>query len=320
MSTSTDPAAQVVAVRLEGGIGDHVLGLRLLPFVRQRFPQHRIVVYSDAAGNDAQMQIARMSPFVDEVRAVRRHAQTSVSSGASGLESLLEEDLAALRSGEYFVDAWGGGFYIDAARALGVPAVEILAARSQLQPPPEPIEAADRILQPFAGKRLVGFNMTKFGDALRPHLRRMEQLLSALLEDQRVILLNMYRTSFGFDHWPPDVAAQRRASAEQDRQLSEQLTQFHPRVQPLVDLPLPVVAAVLQRCCYYIGVDNGIKHMAWALSIPRTLYVPPHPMPIDYLLRWVPDVHRMLLSTCSDAELGAHLNDARAAIEAGPGA
>jgi ADP-heptose:LPS heptosyltransferase len=321
MSHSASQArSEAIAIRFEGGIGDHVLALRLLPFVRRRFPGHRIIVYSDAAGGEAQLQIARMSPYVDEVRVARRKPGSPPIDRHSNLDNLLDEDRAAMRSAAHFFDAWGGNFFIDAARALGLSPLEILAARAELRPHADAVAAAEKLLQPFAGMRFIAFNMTKFGEALRPHLARMEQLLSAILQDPRIILLNIYRTSFGFEHWPPQIAAQRRAAAEQDRLMSEELNRFHPRIEPMVDLPLPLVAALLQRCSYYIGVDNGIKHMAWALDIPRTLYLPPHPMPIDYLLRWVPDVHRLLLSTCSDAELAAHVTDARAAIDAVPAA
>jgi hypothetical protein len=42
-----------VAVRLEGGLGDHILGMRVLRFVRDRYPRHEIVALSDAHGLSA---------------------------------------------------------------------------------------------------------------------------------------------------------------------------------------------------------------------------------------------------------------------------
>jgi hypothetical protein len=52
----------------------------------------------------------------------------------------------------------------------------------------------------------------------------------------------------------------------------------------------------VQRCAYFVDVDNGVKHMAWALSIP--------------------DIHRLLTAACTGEELAAHLRDVRAAMEA----
>ena len=49
------------AVRLEGGLGDHILGMRLLQFVRRRYPGHLMVVYCDCGGYRSQLEAGAKS-------------------------------------------------------------------------------------------------------------------------------------------------------------------------------------------------------------------------------------------------------------------
>jgi ADP-heptose:LPS heptosyltransferase len=72
------------------------------------------------------------------------------------------------------------------------------------------------------------------------------------------------------------------------------------------DLPIEVIAALLSRCRYFVGGDNGIKHLAWALDIPRTFFVKERPPRLD-VLRWMPDVHRLLTFDCGEHRLRRHL-------------
>ena len=37
-----------IAIRLEGGLGDHILGVRVLSFVRAKYPHHDLVTGSAA--------------------------------------------------------------------------------------------------------------------------------------------------------------------------------------------------------------------------------------------------------------------------------
>ena len=76
---------------------------------------------------------------------------------------------------------------------------------------------------------------------------------------------------------------------------------------------ISLVAGLLAKCRYFIGVDNGIKHLAWALNVPHTVFLP-HPPGARFILRWMPDFDRSLLLGCTKAELARHVDDARAAI------
>ena len=74
----------------------------------------------------------------------------------------------------------------------------------------------------------------------------------------------------------------------------------HERIIPVVDQPIALVAALLHLSRYFIGVDNGIKHLARALDKPHSLIAPSPPdlsRPEACLLvpHWVPDFHRMLV-------------------------
>ncbi len=272
------------------------------------------MLHSDAAGSAAQLEVALMCPYADEVRQLH-HRPGAVKYETMGqLENLREEDLQVLREADHFFDAWGATYYLAAARSLGVPVYEVLARLPELQPDPEAVRQSVSILAPYEGHKLVGMNLCKYGSTFLSCAARLRELLDGILADENVTVLNLYQTDFNYGHWPGDIADARRAAALEDREVCEQINQWHSRIVPLTDLPLPVATAIIQRCAYYIGVDNGIKHIAWALGVPLTLYAPDMPPHGEFVLRWIPDFHRLLTASCSDAELATHLDAARLAI------
>src|SRR6266498_396583 len=98
------PSRRTVAVRLEGGLGDHVLGMRVLPFVHRSFPKHQIIVYSDAAGHAGQLQVAAMSPIVASVVPVQSRPKDRTVVGR--LENVRPQDLTRMFSADVFIDGW----------------------------------------------------------------------------------------------------------------------------------------------------------------------------------------------------------------------
>ena len=81
------------------------------------------------------------------------------------------------------------------------------------------------------------------------------------------------------------------------------------RVIPIVDSPIAVVAALIKRCKYYIGVDNGLKHLAWALGIPHSFFISDTPS-VPFVMRYMPDFHRSLLFNCAKDDFLIHLFEA----------
>ena len=81
----------------------------------------------------------------------------------------------------------------------------------------------------------------------------------------------------------------------------------------MVDFPISVVAALIKKCSYFIGVDNGIKHLAWALGITHTFFTPDVSKDYHYVLRWIPDYHRHLLFNYAKKDFLRHLQEAREA-------
>src|SRR6185437_6154469 len=191
-----------VAVRFEGGLGHHVLGMRLLPFIRRRYPRHRIEAYSDAAGGQSQLEVLGLSPFVDAIHTVRRRPDARAEQMGQ-LDTVIAQDLARMRSADHFFDAWGGMFFLQAAKKLDIAALSILAMRPRLVLPPAAEEAAGKLLAPFEGRPLVGLNVAKHGQAEGQLPDQIHQLLRSLLADERVVILNIFQTRFDFEHWPP---------------------------------------------------------------------------------------------------------------------
>jgi hypothetical protein len=228
------------------------------------------------------------------------------------LENVCEEDLQKLRAADRFFDAWNATLYIESSRELGASFYEILASRPELRIPEESESQAQAILQAFSGRILIGLNLSKWGVAIL-QTSRVQDLVTSVLQDPRVTILNLYQTKFDYTHWPEPQATSRRTLAAQDVQVAEQVNAWSPNITPLTDLPLAVVAAMLKRCAYFIGVDNGIKHIAWAQHVPLTMFAPQKPSG-EHVLRWMPDYHRLLLTDCTDAQLAAHAREARQAV------
>jgi hypothetical protein len=301
----TRRAQKSVSVRLEGGLGDHILGMRVLPFIRERRPYHDIVVYSDSGGHPVQMQVAEMSPLV--ARVVPVYAEPKGHNVVGRLENIRSQDLALMLATDLFIDAWGGDMFITAAAALQVPVFDIFAARPVFKVPNEDERCAARLLGDFAGASFVGMNLSKYGAGiLKRHERSIVRLLHGILEHPKVIVLNMFTSSYEFAHWPEPQRTLRRQYSIEEVSVVRSLSTISDRVVPCADLPLCTVAALLKRCSYFVGVDNGVKHLAWALDVPHTFFVPERPRVLG-TLRWIPDVHRMLFLDCSDDLLDAHI-------------
>jgi hypothetical protein len=299
-----------VAVRLEGGIGDHILGLRLPLFVRQKHPDDHIILYSDAAGGEAQLDIARMCPVTDHAIALNRNRNGLTLETMGDLKGLLPSDLEKLRSAEYFYDASGDGFFLEASRALSVPFYEILARRPELRVPDAAKADAEKRIGVHADRILVGLNLAKYGaDWVKHGTKSVQSLLLRILEDSRVIVLNLYVRRFDYAHWPQDYATARAARTAEEAEAIATFGDCHERIKAVADAPIQTVAAILERCRYFIGFDNGIKHLAWALGIPHTLFMTELP-DRSFTLRWVPDYHRVLTFNCGEDEITSHAEDA----------
>jgi hypothetical protein len=303
-----------IAVPVEGGIGDHLLGMRILGFVRERFPRHEIIVYSDANGGEAQLAVARLSRDIDRAVAVLRAPPQSIET-MGRLENLDPDALAEMRGADLFLDTWGPGFFLAASCRLAIPVYEILAARPRLAVPRAACREADLLLARWPGARFLVVHLTKHGpDWLDAALGFLRPMLDQLLADPRVIVLAPVSTRFPFAHWPAVERAYREDTAAAELDKIRAMADWHERIAILPDLPVSVVAALLQRASYFVGVDNGIKHLAWALDVPRTVLMSKMPKAL-FALRWCPDLHRVLSLRAVDTDmLSSHLAEARAAL------
>jgi Glycosyltransferase family 9 (heptosyltransferase) len=304
-----------VVVRLEGGIGDHVLGMRVLPFVRNRFPEHPLALLSDCGGHLVQASVAAMSPLADQVVVGLSRAAIHEIDAMGRLENLDDNALSFVKQAHAFVDTWGNRFFLDASRLLQTPFCEILAARPLLVPPSESEKAAARLLEPHAGKVLVTMNLSKFGAGwLMQHWEKiLAPLLSGILADSRVVVFNLFTTRFTFSQFPKEIADLRDALLQEEALFMGLVEKTHERIFSLANLDIGTVVALLRRSAYFIGVDNGVKHLAWALDVPHTFLNPT--LPDDFtVLRWMPDLHRLLPTSASRDELSSHARDALDAV------
>jgi hypothetical protein len=293
-----------IAIRLEGGLGDHILGMRVLSFVRVSHPHHDILVYSDSAGHQTQLEIARMSPLVAAVRPVR------AIDYSHELDAIDPADRALMFESDMVIDAWGGTFFVHAAEQLNVPVFDILSSRPALSISPEADAAALEFLGDDRDAPLIGLNLSKYDFALLSQYSELiAALLHGLLESPDAIILNFFTSTYEFSHLPEPQRSERELVADRRGRLLAGLSRISERIRPCRNLPLPVVAALIDRCRYFVGLDNGIKHLAWALEVPLTCLYPTAPN-VQHIMRWLPDPHRMLLFDCDEKDLAAHLADA----------
>jgi hypothetical protein len=295
MISSNAASNPTVAVRLEGGIGDHILGMRVLSFVKRSFPNHRINAYCDCSGAPAQLEIAKLSPLVDEVIPVFKDESRIDPAKLGDFEQLRAADQAVIRAADVFIDAWGGSLFIPQSRLLNVSFYEILNSRPALSVAPCAADAAENLIAPLGGAPFVVLQLSKYGpDVLRSHAAWLGELLCHLLKNPRLTIFNVFTTAYDFPHFPQPYRQSRSLMARDESKMIADLCKASSRIVPLVDLPITTVAALVQRCAGFVGVDNGVKHLAWAFDRPLTYFVPRLP-DTPFICRWMPDFHRMLL-------------------------
>jgi ADP-heptose:LPS heptosyltransferase len=305
---------KVASVRLQGGLGDHILGMRILPFIKRRYPNHDIIAFSDSGGFAPQLEVASMSPLVSQVIPVYPNGEHKTGLAAGRLENIRVGDLQKMLSTDIFIDAFGRSMFAAASIALDVPIFDILVERPALVTSIAAKQEASRILANHEGASFVAMNLTKYGPAmLQRYWPRVSKLLDRLFHRPDVIVLNLFTSSYEFGNWPEKERTLRREVSRGEAVFLQRVGSCSDRIFPCVDLPVPVVAALLERCRYFIGVDNGIKHLAWALGVPHTFFHFAKPT-VTYALRWMPDLNRMLLFESSDELLDAHAATAVAAL------
>jgi Glycosyltransferase family 9 (heptosyltransferase) len=308
-----------VAVRLHGGLGDHLLGMRLLAFIRRRYSDYKILVYSDCGGSIAQLQVAAMSPYVADVIPIFQDQSRVTMESLGSLDNIEDHSISLMRRADVFIDGWigkwGSGLYFDQSKLLNVPYYIILAARPQLNIPPEAKYSAMKLLNDSTEMKYIAINFTKYGSefirAITPYLR---EFLLSLLEDPRVYVLNIFSRTFDFPHWPEPNRSERRARLVEESDFIAKLCEWSDRILPVVDEGIPTIAALVRRCSYFIGVDNGIKHLAWALDVPITFLCLGNP-DREFILRWVPDLNNLLTVTNStEIDIAPLLQKVRTAL------
>ncbi|MGE0260042.1 MAG: glycosyltransferase family 9 protein [Alphaproteobacteria bacterium] len=301
---------------MSGGIGDHLLNMRILHFIRQRFPDDVIVAYSDANGGEAQLAVARLSPDADRVVAVRLRAPPETVGAMGRLENLDPAALSEMRAADLFIDTWSNDFFLAESCWLGVPVYDILASRPHLTLPEAAHQEAAQLLTRWPEARFLIINLTKYGpNWLNQALGVLRPMLEELLADPRVVILAPVATRFSFDHWPAAERAWREKAIVAELGCIRSMGDWHERIAILPDLPIAVIAALLKRASYFIGVDNGIKHLAWALDVPRTVLMPTMP-DAHFAMCYCPDLHRLLLLDAGAGMWALHFAEAKAALTA----
>jgi hypothetical protein len=283
--------------------------MRVLHFINAKFPSHEIVIYSDAGGNPPQMEIASLSPYVSRVVPIFTTNRLTTEN-LGDLNNIRHEDLEALNSADFFFDAEISKLFLPVSRQLGFPIYEILAARPPLHLSEKAMEDAKARLQGLEGRIVIALNFSKYGGQfLRHQLPWIHDVLQPLIRRRDLSIISILSRTFQYPHWPTPQRLQRLMDQIEEADAVETtISKWGPEVRTLVDAPLSVVGAVLKRCHLFIGVDNGIKHLAWALGVPLVYFMPSIPDGV-FTLRWLPDFHRMFVFGETGEALAATLEE-----------
>jgi hypothetical protein len=285
--------------------------MRVVPFARRHAPEGEIVVYSDAGGGSSQLEVAELCPEVQRSLPVRHKRPPSTREEMGDLNNIEDAALEQMKSVDLFLDGWGGDFFTSASSTLDVPVFEIFNSRPYLVPPDWAVVESHRLVPPGP---LVGLNFTKHGpDFIGMARPALERLLGRLLTIPGVRFAHFYCTGFDYPHWPSRERECRAQVAAEELRANRIVDGWNERIIPIVDQPLAIVAALLARCSYFIGVDNGLKHLAWALGVPRTVLVPVLPDPL-FVVRWIPDYHRVVPLDSKLEKVNRHAEEARAIV------
>jgi hypothetical protein len=255
-----------------------------------------------------------MSPLISDVAPVVRRTEETVLPDMGFLKALDDSSRRLIESHSIFIDAWSANLFIAESRALGYPLFEILRSRPELNPPSVAELQAGEIVRPYANRPLVAINFIKAGgEYLAQHFSAPGHLLADALMAGAVIL-NFISTKTSFSHWPRDARELREAQAMVEARVFAKLPEADRNIVNVVNVPISCVTALLKRCCYFIGVNNGIKHIAWALNLPLTCLVPSLPDGVS-ILRWMPDFHRALEFDASEEAVKGHARNILNAIK-----
>lgn len=104
-----------IAVRLEGGIGDHICAARFIPAIKELHPDSRIIAFSDTEGNTSQRDfLVKLWPGVfDEIEIINskrnkefpiKHQFSANENYPSALENVPENYLLKMKSADKFYD------------------------------------------------------------------------------------------------------------------------------------------------------------------------------------------------------------------------
>jgi hypothetical protein len=311
-----------VAIRFQGGLGDHILGMRLLTYVKRRYPAHRILAYSDSCGAANSLDVLKLSPFIDEIIPLYREQPILPGYAWGNLTGLDQAAVEAMRSAPVFLAGDLTQYFIPEARIVGgISHYEILASRPALWPSAGARRAA-RALAPASVGNCVAINFGKYGAPfLQRHRDAIEQFLMRILDLGDVTILNLFTRTADYPHWPEPQRTERREQSREEAEAMAAFCQWDDRIVPIVEQPVDVLAALLERCRYFIGVDNGIKHLAWALGVPHSVVTPRRldwREPLDantlrFLLLFMPDCERALTLE-EPAEIDAHIADIAATL------
>lgn len=284
---------KTITVRLEGGIGNHLLGMRLLKYIHMCYQEHRIVAYSDAGNSVLPLEVAALSPYVSEVRSLEKDPMR-VSGSMGSLAELTAESLTNLKSGEHFFDTHTELLFLEECRRLNLPHFEVLASRPELAIPPDAVAEARAFLRSLPGMRYVAINFMKYGpSAIRSHLDLIKTFLSQILHDSEFGVLHFCMTGDGRPRHAGSSHNSQRPPGTLETEELDSLAECYPgRVFPVMDKRIVDVCALLQECSYFVGVGNDLKHLAWALDVPRTWLGPK--LWADAIFRWAPDYNCML--------------------------
>lgn len=275
MPSDSAPARPKILIIRGGAIGDFILTLPALGLLREAFPSARleIIGYRNVA------VLAEGRFYADSVRSIEYGPMAGFFARGGTLDSELCEYFSGFQQVVSYLFDPDGIFEANvrragvknflsayakiddethAARQLARPleglALYLDDAAAKVHPSPADRAAAERFWTGAEGAWRA-IHPGSGGARKNWPIGRWQELVGRLLENGERLLV---------------------VGGEADRVAVETLNAAHPgRPRLACDLPLPELAAILERCTGFLGHDSGVSHLAAAVGVPCVLLFGP---------------------------------------------
>ncbi len=261
---------RVLVIR-SGGIGDFILTLPVLRALRLRWPEAHLEIL----GHPRIAVLAQRGGAADQVRSIDEAVFARLfTSPDPGLDDVLSRYLSSFDLVVSFLRDREGMFQYRLD--------ELKVSHLFVSAPSGARHAAEDFLSQLVELGIQGGDPTPHLTPSASDREEAERILRDTLGDESGAPAAIHPGSGSTrKNWPAEKFAEvirwlavrhvrpLLVGGEADQKVIAEVTRMTPRAMPLLkDLPLPQLAAILERSALFLGNDSGISHLAAAVGTP----------------------------------------------------